>query len=118
MSSPIISTPNGHIVTMSNGSAFVTSPNVANDIVNTLSTIVNAMASDLSELTGIPVDDILRDYYEECECDTMTAAFNAVNRKRGIEPFKTPTRIVIEYKLQHPEYKLQQHQSEEENDDD
>lgn len=116
MSSPIISTPNGHIVQMSDGSAFATSPNVANDVISALSTIVNAMASDLSELTGISVDDILRDYYEECECDTMTAAFNAVNRKRGIEPFKTPTRIVIEYKLQHPEYKLQY--PEEENDDD
>lgn len=116
-SPPVISTPNGHIVQMSDGSAFATSPNVANDVIDVLSTIMNAMASDLSELTGISVDDILRDYYEECECDTMTAAFNAVNRKRGIEPFKTPTRIVIEYKLQHPEYKLQ-HQSEEENDDD
>jgi hypothetical protein len=95
-----ISTPNGHIVTMADGSAFVTSPNVANDIVDALSTIVNAMATDLSELTGIPVDDILRDYAEECEIDAMTAAFNAVNRRRGIEPFKTPTRIVIESKLQ------------------
>jgi len=103
MSSPIISTPNGHVVTMADGSAFVTSPNVANDIVNALSTIVNAMASDLSELTGIPVDDILRDYYDECECDMMNAAFNAVNRKRGIEPFKTPTRIIIESKLQQQE---------------
>lgn len=112
MSSPIMSTPNGHIVQMSDGSAFVTSPNVANDVINVLSTIMNAMASDLSELTGIPVDDILRDYYDECECDMMTAAFNAVNRRRGIEPFKTPTRIIIESKLQ------QQQQQEEENKND
>lgn len=103
MSSPIISTPNGHIVTMADGSAFATSPNVANDVISALSTIVNAMASDLSELTGIPVDDILHDYYEECEIDVMTAAFNAVNRKRGIEPFKTPTRIIIESKLHQEE---------------
>lgn len=95
----ITSTPSGHIVTMSDGSAFVTSPNVANDIISALSTIVNAMANDMSKLTGLSSEDILRDYYEECECDPMTAAFNAVNRRRGIEPFKTPTRIVIESKL-------------------
>ncbi len=100
MSSPIISTPNGHIVTMADGSTFVTSPNVANDIVNTLSTIVNAMASDLSELTGIPVDDIVRDYFDECECDMMNAAFNAVIRKHGGEPPKTLTRTVLESKLE------------------
>lgn len=95
----VTSTPSGHIVTMADGSAFVTSPNVANDIVSALSTIVNAMANDLSKLTGLSSEDILRDYYEECEIDVMTAAFNAVNRRRGIEPFKTPTRIVIESKL-------------------
>ena len=99
MSSPIISTPNGHVVTMSDGSAFVTSPNVANDVIDVLSTIVNAMASDLSELTGIPVDDILRDYYDECECDMMNAAFNAVIRKHGGEPPKTLTRTVLTSKL-------------------
>ena len=99
MSSPIISTPNGHVVTMADGSAFVTSPNVANDIISALSTIVNAMASDLSELTGIPVDDILRDYYDECECDMMNAAFNAVIRKHGGEPPKTLTRTVLTSKL-------------------
>lgn len=99
----VTSTPNGHIVTMADGSAFVTSPNVANDIVNSLSAIVNAMANDLSKLTGLSPEDILRDYVEECEIDTMTAAFNAVNRRRGIEPFKTPTRIIIESKLQEEE---------------
>lgn len=103
-----ISTPNGHIVTMADGSAFVTSPNVANDIVDALSAIVEAMSNDLSRFTGLTQEDILRDYAEECEIDVMTAAFNAVNRKRGIEPFKTPTRIIIESKL------LQQ--QEEEND--
>lgn len=95
----VTSTPNGHIVTMSDGSAFVTSPNVSNDIISALSTIVNAMANDMSKLTGLSPEDILHDYYEECEIDVMTAAFNAVNRRRGIEPFKTPTRIVIESKL-------------------
>jgi hypothetical protein len=96
----VTSTPNGHIVTMTDGSAFVTSPNVANDIIGALSTIVNAMANDMSKLTGLSPDDILRDYYDECECDPMNAAFNAVNRRRGIEPFKTVTRIIIESKLQ------------------
>ena len=99
----VTSTPSGHIVTMSGGSAFVTSPNVANDIVNALSTIVEAMSCDLARFTGLTQEDILRDYAEECEIDVMTAAFNAVNRKRGIEPFKTPTRIVIESKLQEEE---------------
>jgi hypothetical protein len=94
------STPNGHIVTMADGSAFVTSPNVTNDIISTLSTIVNAMASDLSQLTGIPTEDILRDYYDECECDMMNAAFNAVIRKHGHEPPKTLTRTVLESKME------------------
>jgi hypothetical protein len=96
----LTSTPNGHIVTMADGSAFVTSPNVANDIISTLSTIVNAMASDLSQLTGIPTEDILRDYYDECECDMMNAAFNAVIRKHGHEPPKTLTRTIIESKME------------------
>lgn len=96
----IVSTPNGHIVQMSDGSAFVTSPNVANDVISVLSTIMNAMASDLSELTGIPADDILRDYYDECECDMMNAAFNTVIRKHGHEPPKTLTRTVLESKLE------------------
>lgn len=96
----VISTPSGHIVTMADGSAFVTSPNVANDIVNALSTIVEAMSNDLARFTGLSPEDIIHDYYEECEIDSMTAAFNAVNRRRGIEPLKTPTRIVIESKLQ------------------
>ena len=96
---PVISTSNGHIVTMSDGSAFVTSPNVANDIIGALSVIVEAMSYDLSRFTGLTQEDIIRDYTEECEIDVMTAAFNAVNRRRGIEPFKTPTRIVIESKL-------------------
>lgn len=96
----VTSTPSGHIVTMSDGSAFVTSPNVANDIVNSLSAITEAMSNDLARFTGLSPEDILRDYAEECEIDTMTAAFNAVNRRRGIEPFKTPTRIIIESKLQ------------------
>lgn len=98
-----MSTPNGHIVMMGNGSAMVTSPNVANDIIAALSAIAEAMSYDLSRFTGIPQEDILKDYYEECECDTMTAAFNAVARKHGIEPFKTPTRIIIESKLQEEE---------------
>ena len=96
----LTSTPNGHIVTMADGSAFVTSPNVANDIISTLSTIVNAMASDLSELTGIPTEDILRDYYDECECDLLNAAFNAVIRKHGHEPPKTLTRTVLDSKME------------------
>lgn len=97
-----IPTPNGYIVTMSDGSAFVTSPNVANDIVNILSIIVNAMATDLSKLTGLSSEDILRDYYDECECDLMTAAYNAVIRKQGNEPILTLTRTVINSKLEEP----------------
>ena len=96
----ITSTPNGHIVQMSDGSAFVTSPNVANDVISTLSTIVNAMASDLSELTGIPAEDIVRDYFDECECDMVNAAFNAVIRKHGGEPPKTLTRTILESKME------------------
>lgn len=96
----VISTPNGHIVTMSDGSAFVTSPNVANDVISVMSTIMNAMATDLSKLTGLSSEDILRDYYDECECDIMNAAFNAVIRKHGSEPIPTLTRKVINSKLE------------------
>lgn len=99
----VTSTPSGHIVTMSDGSAFVTSPNVSNDIISALSTLVEAMSNDLARFTGLTQEDIIRDYTEECEIDVMTAAFNAVNRRRGIEPFKTPTRIIIESKLQEEE---------------
>ena len=95
----VTSTPSGHIITIGNGSAIVTGPNVANDIIGALSVIVEAMSYDLSRFTGLTQEDIIRDYTEECEIDVMTAAFNAVNRRRGIEPFKTPTRIVIESKL-------------------
>ena len=96
----VISTPNGHIVTMSDGSAFITSPNVANDVINVLSTIVNAMATDLSKLTGLSSEDILRDYYDECECDLMNVAYNAVIRKHGSEPPKTLTRTILDSKLE------------------
>lgn len=96
----VTSTPSGHIVTMSDGSAFVTSPNVANDIVNALSAIVEAMSNDMSKLTGLSQEDILRDYYDECECDPMNAAFNSVIRKHGGEPPKTLTRTVINSKLE------------------
>ena len=96
----VISTPNGHIVTMSDGSGFATSPNVANDVISVMSTIMNAMATDLSKLTGLSSEDILRDYYDECECDPANAAFNAVIRKQGSEPIPTLTRTVIESKLE------------------
>lgn len=96
----VISTSNGHLVTMSDESTFATSPNVANDVVSILSTIVNAMATDLSKLTGLSSEDILRDYYDECECDLMTAAYNAVIRKHGSEPLPTLTRTVINAKLE------------------
>lgn len=94
----VIATPNGHIVTMSDGSVFATSPNVANDVISMLSTITNAMATDLSKLTGLSSEDILRDYYDECECDVMNAAFNAVIRKHGSEPIPTLTRTVLNSK--------------------
>jgi hypothetical protein len=85
---------------MSDGSAFVTSPNVANDVISMLSTITNAMANDLSKLTGLSSEDILRDYYDECECDIVNAAYNAVIRKHGSEPIPTLTRTVINSKLE------------------
>lgn len=96
----VLSTPNGHIVTMSDGSTFVTSPNVAKDIISVLLTIVNAMATDLSKLTGLPSEDILRDYYDECECDIVNAAINAVIRKHDSEPIPTLTRTVVNSKLE------------------
>jgi len=93
-------TPNGHIVTKADGPAFATSPAVANDLISMLSTITNAMANDLSKLIGLSSEDILRDYFDECECDPMNAAFNAVIRKHGSEPIPTLTRTVINSKLE------------------
>ena len=95
----MIETAHGHVVFMSDGSAIATSPMVADDIVNTLITLINAISKDLSDLTGIPQENLLEDYYEECEIDLMHAAFNAVLRKHGHEVMKTPTRIIIEEKL-------------------
>ena len=99
----IMSTPNGHVLTMGNGAAMVTSPMVASDLMGALSILVEAMANDLSKFTGLTPEEIIRDYYEECEIDVMTASYHAVLRKNGIEPFKTLTRTVIESKLQEEE---------------
>ena len=59
----------------------MTSPNVANDIISTLSTLVEAMSHDLARFTGLTQEDIIRDYTEECEIDVMTAAFNVIESK-------------------------------------
>lgn len=94
-----ITTPNGHIVIMDNGTAFATSPNVANDVVCMLSTLVDAMSKDLAKFTGLTPEEIMRDFYDECEVDSVNAAYNAVLRKHGHQPPKTLTRTIIESKL-------------------
>ena len=97
----IVQTPHGHIVTARDGSAFATSPMVANDIANALFALVEAMSKDLAKLTGLKPEEIIEDYYDECELDTMNAAFNAVLRREGLGKSipKTRTRIILEDKL-------------------
>ena len=94
-----IATPNGHIVFMGDGTAFATSPNVANDVICMLSTLVDAMSKDLSKFTGLTPEEVMRDFYDECEIDPMNAAYNTVLRNHGHEPPKTLTRTIIESKL-------------------
>lgn len=101
----IVQTPSGHIVIARDGSAFATSPMVANDIANALFTLVEAMSKDLSALTGLTPEEIIEDYYDECELDLMNAAYNAVLRREGLGKSipKTRTRIIIEDKLKQEE---------------
>ena len=104
---PIIETPHGHLVIMSDGSAIATSPLVANDIANILVTLLNAAAQDLSKLIGLTPEEIIEDYYEELEIDTVHAAFNAVLRKQGLENaiYPTRTRVIINEKIKIQEEK-------------
>ena len=101
----MIATPHGHAIIMSDGSAMVTSPMVANDIANTLCALVEAMSKDLASLTDLKPEEIIEDYYEELELDTLHAAFNAVLRKQGLGKsiLPTRTRIIINEKLQNQE---------------
>ena len=91
----VISSGYGHIISDGYTLTF-TSTNAASNAIISLSKLVEAMSKDLSKLTNIPAEDIIRDFSEECELDTMTAAYNAVLRKRGLQIFKTPTRIILD----------------------
>ena len=91
----VIGSGYGHII--SDGSTLTfTSTDAASNTITSLCRLVESMSKDLSKLTNIPAEDIISDYSEECELDIMTAAYNAVLRKRGIQIFKTPTRIVLD----------------------
>lgn len=60
-----------------------------------LTSLVSSMAKDISEITNIPIDKVMRDYVEENELDIMSASFNAVLRKKGYKIEPTVTRCVI-----------------------
>lgn len=60
-----------------------------------LTSLVSSMAKDISEITNIPIDKVIRDYVEENELDIMNASFNAVLRKKGYKIEPTVTRCGI-----------------------
>ena len=91
----VIQSGYGHIISDGNTLTF-TSIDASSNLITSLCRLVESMSKDLSKLINIPAEDIIRDYSEECEIDTMTAAYNAILRKRGIQIFKTPTRIVLD----------------------
>ena len=91
----VIGSGYGHIISDGNTLTF-TSTDAASNLITSLYRLVESMSKDLSKLTNIPAEDIIGDYSEEYELDTMTAAYNAVLRKRGVQIFKTPTRIVLD----------------------
>ena len=84
----------GHIVT-DGGSITFTSADAANGLIEILATLVESMAKDISDITGIPIENVINDYKKENELDLMTAAFNAVLRRKGYKIEQTPTRCVI-----------------------
>ena len=91
----VISSGYGHIISDGNTLTF-TSTDATSNAICSLYKLVEAMSKDLSKFTNIPAEDIIRDYSEDCELDIMTASFNAVLRKRGLQIIKTPTRIILD----------------------
>jgi len=85
----------GHILKDGNSVTF-TSTEAAGTFAQTLIKMVDAMAKDLSDLTGVPVARLIDDYITENELSLMVSAFRAVLKKRGIKPEKTYTREVVE----------------------
>lgn len=85
----------GHILKDGNSVNF-TSTEAAGTFAQTLIKMAEAMAKDLSDLTGVPVAKLIDDYITENELSLMVSAFRAVLRKSGIKPEKTATREVIE----------------------
>jgi hypothetical protein len=85
----------GHILKDGNSVNF-TSTEAAGTFAQTLIKMAEAMAKDLSDLTGVPVAKLIDDYITENELSLMVSAFRAVLRKSGIKPEKTGTREVIE----------------------
>ena len=84
----------GHILKDGNSVTF-TSTEAAGTFAQTLIKMVDAMAKDLSDLTGVPVARLIDDYITENELSLMISAFRTVLRKRGIKPQATTTRETI-----------------------
>lgn len=85
----------GHILKDGNSVIF-TSTEAAGTFAQTLIKMAEAMAKDLSDLTGVPMARLIDDYITENELSLMVSAFRAVLRKRGIKPETTYSRTVIE----------------------
>ncbi len=89
----IINCGYGHVISDNDKLTFLGEG--AEGYIDILLSIVTSMSEDMSKLTGIPVDNIIKDYMEENEINPMTAAFNAVLRKKGYEIMPTLTRNVL-----------------------
>lgn len=80
---------------MSDSIIYTNSHAMAADITKLIK-LTTAMATDISDLIGIPVEVVLSDYADELELDVSHAAFNSLLREDGIEILPTETRILIE----------------------
>lgn len=90
----------GHIIIdYKRESMIATSPQAVESLTDTAFKILNAMTKDLSELTGIPEEQIIQDYIQDCKCNLMRESIEAAAKKRCkkegrkyIEPEPTSTR--------------------------
>lgn len=72
----------GHIIADTEKQQLLfTSTDAAVGGIETLIILCEALISDMSKILQIPVEQIIEDYYNDKECDIMTAAYNAVVRK-------------------------------------
>lgn len=73
----------GHIVIdYERESMIATSPQAVESLMDTAFKILNAMTKDLSELTGIPENQIIEDYIQDCKCNLMNESIEVAVKKQ------------------------------------